>query len=134
MKLISITWGTTPRMPGLRPSDTGRIECDKPGTALDGWRVSIRGTQIFFISPAGWNRDQSVKTRDASGPRVVFGPVPTSDVYLEWHTESDAEVTALTTSKVKMEFDSPPFGWRPTVIAADKPILEQIPAGQMGDA
>lgn len=132
MKLASITWGSTPRMPGLRPTDTGRIDCDNPNGPLKDWRVVIRGSQIFFVSPPGWNRDQSIKTRDPQGPRVVFGPVTTNDVYLEWVAESEQEVQALV--KGKMEYESPPFGWRPAPIVTDKPILDQIPAGQMGDA
>lgn len=132
MRLISITWGSTPRLPGLRPSDTNRIECDKPSDALKGWRVSIRGTQIYFISPPGWHRDQSVRTRDPQGPRTAFGPIPASDAYLEWVAESDADVAALLDGKMKL--DSPPFGWQPAPIAAGKPFLEPIPPGQMGDA
>lgn len=132
MKLISITWSSAPRLPGLRPSDTGRIECDKPSEALKGWRVSVRGTHLFIISPRGWNRDQSIRTRNESGPSTVFGPIPVSDVYLEWLAESDADVQTLL--KGKLEFESPVFGWMPAPIVSDKPILEQIPAGQMGDA
>lgn len=134
MKLISITWSSTPRLPGLRPTDVGRVECDKPGTALEGWRAVVRGPQIFFVSPAGWNRDQSIKTRDVLGPRTVFGPIPMSDVYLEWCAESEADTATLLKPGNKIEFESPPFGWKPAPIVSDKPILEQIPAGQMGDA
>lgn len=134
MKLVSITWSSTPRLPGLRPSDTGRIECDKPGTALEGWRVAIRGTQMFFVSPAGWNRDQSIKSRDPQGTRTVFGPIPTGDVYLEWCAESEADVDKLLKPGSKIEHETPPFGWRPAPITTDRPILDQIPPGQMGDA
>ena len=132
MKLISISWSSTPRMPGLRSSDVQRIDCDKPTAALEGWRVAIRGSQIYFISPPGWIRDQSVKTRDSLGPRVVFGPIPTSEVYLEWLAETEMDVNALL--KGKLEFESPPFGWRPAPIVTDRPILDQIPPGQVGDA
>lgn len=132
MKLISITWSSTPRLPGLRPSDTGRIECDRPEGPLKDWRVAIRGAQLYFISPNGWNRDQSVKSRAPDAPRTVFGPIPANEVYLEWLTESEADVAALL--KGKLEFDSPPFGWRPAPLVTDKPFLEQIPPGQMGDA
>ncbi len=132
MKLISITWSTVPRLPGLRPSDTGRIECERSGTALDGWRASVRGTQLYLISPNGWNRDQSVKTRDLTAPRTVFGPIPVADVYLEWSATTEADVTALLDGKLK--FDSDVFGFRPASIESDKPILAQIPPGQLGDA
>lgn len=131
MKLISITWGTTPRLPGLRASDTGRIECDNPNAPLKDWRVAVRGSQIFFTSPPGWSKDTSAK-RDPNGARTVFGPIPTSDVYLEWQADTDADVTALV--KGKIEYDSQPFGWRPAPIESDRPILSQIPPGQMGDA
>lgn len=132
MKLISITFGTVPRLPGLRPSDTGRIELDKPGVALDGWRAAIRGSQIYFLSPAGWMRDQSIKSRDPKGPVTAFGPVAVSEVYLEWALDSDTEIGALLAGK--MQFETPPFGWKPAPVEGDKPILEQIPPGQMGDA
>lgn len=130
MKLVSITWGTTPRLPGLRASDTGRIDCDNPNGPLKDWRVSVRGSQIFFISPRGWSKDASAK-RDLEGPTTVFGPIPASDVYLEWHV-SETEVLALV--KGKIEYESQPFGWRPAPIESDRPILSQIPAGQLGDA
>ena len=131
MKLISITWSSTPRMPGLRPTDLGKIDCDNPNGAMKDWRVSVRGSQLYFISPPGWLKDQSAK-RDPSGRPTVFGPIPVSDVYLEWIVESPEDLDKLLAGK--MTFDSPPFGWRPTPIVTDKPILDQIPPGQMGDA
>lgn len=133
MKLVSIAWSSTPRIPGLRPSEAGRIECDKPGTALEGWRVTVRGAQIFFVSPAGWSRDQNIRTRDPLGPRTVFGPIPVAEIYLEWLAESDADVATLTKGKL-VDFESPPFGWRPAPIVTDRPILDQVPPGQLGDA
>ena len=131
MKLISITWRNVPRMAGLRAGDTVRIDCDTPPSPLKDWKAVVRGSQIFFVSPAGWSRDQSVKTRDTSGQRVAFGPIALSEACLEWCAESDADVAALIDGKLK--HDSPPFGWRPAPILTDKPILDQIPQGQMGD-
>ena len=132
MKLISITWSSTPRMPGLRPTDLGKIDCDNPNGPMKDWRAVIRGPQMFLISPTGWLKDQSAK-RGTSGC-TVFGPIPVSDVYLEWHAETEAEVAAMTKPGNKIEHETQPFGWRPTPIVSDKPILDQIPPGQMGDA
>jgi hypothetical protein len=132
MKLVSITWRNTPRVANLRQGDTVRITCDTPGSALEGWRVVIRGPHFHFISPPGWARDQSVKTRDPQAPRVVFGPVSMNDASFEWLAESDADVSTLL--KGKIEFESPPFGWKPAPIVSDRPILDQLPAGQLGDA
>lgn len=131
MKLISITFGTTPRLPGLRPVETGHIECDNPSAALAGWRFAIRGTQVHFISPPGWHRDQAQK-RDAKGGITAYGPFPIGDVYLQWQFTNEAELATLL--KGKLEFDSPPFGWKPAPVESDKPLLAQVPAGQMGDA
>lgn len=132
MRLVSITWGTIPRLPGLRPSDTGRILCDNPASPLKDWRVFVRGPQIFFVSPPGWSADQSARSRDPLSPRTVFGPMAASDVYLEWQAETEVEVLALLDGKMK--FESPPFGWRPAPPLNVKPFLEQITPSQVGDA
>ena len=132
MKLITITFGNTPRLPGLRPAETGHIECDKPSDALRGWKLVIRGQQIYFVSPPGWVRDQNQKRRDGKGPVTVHGPVPMNDVYLQWQAEDAVELEAVL--KTGKPWESPAFGWQPAPVAADKPILEQIPVGQMGDA
>lgn len=130
MKITGITWSTSPRLPGLRASDINKIDCAQPG-ALKDWRVVIRGSQVFFVSPLGWKRDQSVK-RDPAGPTVVFGPIPMSELYIEWQIDDDKELATLLAGK--LQYESEPFGFTAVPLDESKPILEQIPPGQMGDA
>jgi len=131
MKLVNITFGSIPRLPGLRPADLGKIDCDKPGEALRGWRLVLRGQQAFFISPPGWVQDQSDKRRDSAGPVTVY-EMDRSEVLMHWHLgPGDAELETF--FKRSGKWESPPFGWRPAPVASDKPILGQIPDGQMGD-
>lgn len=129
MKLLSITFKATPRMPGVRAMDLSTIDTEKPGDSLKGWRLSIRGQQVFFISPRGWVRDQNVKRRDALGPITVF-EVPRAEVCLEWQGGPEELEAMIKGGK----WESPPFGPPPRPIDETKPLLEQIPAGQMGDA
>lgn len=134
MKLVSLTWGTTPRLPGLRPTDTGKIQLDNPGDALRNWKLLIKGKELYFISPEGWSRDHSSRTSShvPGAPTTVFGPMPLTEVYLEWNVDNEAELAALTAGK--LTYESPPFGWKPVAVDPEKPMLDQIPAGQMGDA
>jgi hypothetical protein len=128
MRLCNITFGSIPRLPGLRPVDLGKIECDKPTEALRGWRLILRGTQAFFVSPPGWVPDQSEKRRDPKGPITVY-EMARAEVLLHWQGD-DADLEAVfKTSK----YESPPFGWHPAPVATDKPFLEQIPPSQVGD-
>lgn len=130
MKLVSITFGTTPRLPGLRPSDTGHIPCDNPG-AMKGWKLAIRGNHVYFISPKGWQRSSEAK-KDAAGPVTVFGPFAVGDVYFEWQCPDEVQLKKLLDGKLTWE--SPEFGWTPTPVVPGQSILAQVPAGQMGDA
>lgn len=130
MKITGITWSTTPRLPGLRASEVNKIDVAQPG-ALKDWRVLIRGSQVYFVSPVGWHRDQS-KKRDPNGSTTVFGPIPMSELYIEWQIDNDKELVALLAGK--LTYDSEPFGFTPAVLDPTKPILDQIPPGQMGDA
>lgn len=128
MKLATISFNAIPRMPGMRPGDLVTIDVDKPGDALDGWKVSIRGQQVFFISPQGWKRDRSA-TRDPKGPITVF-EVPRSEITFCW-TGGVEEIEAILKSG---KYDSDPFGFQPTPISPDKPLLAQVPSSQLGDA
>lgn len=128
MKLASLSFNAVPRMPGMRPGDLTTIDVDKPGDALLGWKLALRGQQVFFISPPGWQRDRSAK-RDAKGPVTVF-EVPRSEITFCW-TGAPDEIDAILKGG---KYDSEPFGWQPTPIEPDKPLLAQVPAGQMGDA
>jgi hypothetical protein len=128
MKLVNITFGTTPKVPGIRAADLGTVELDKPSEALRGWRLILRGQQAFFVSPPGWLRDLSEKRRDAKGPVTIF-EMPRTELTLHWQaTEGELE-NVLKGGK----WESPPFGWQPAPVVTDKPILAQIPVSQMGD-
>lgn len=130
MKLVSISFKAIPRMPGVRPNDLVSLVCDKPNDALRDWRVAIRGQQVFFISPAGWDTDRSVRRQlDGAGPVTVF-ELPRAEVFFQWQGTAD-ELEALFKGG---KYESPPFGWQPPTVVADKPIIEQIPLSQMGDA
>lgn len=129
MKLLSISFKAVPRMPGVRASELATIKPDKPGDALHGWRVSLRGQQVFFISPPGWLRDQNIRQRDLNGPVTVF-EVSRADVYFEWEG-SAAELETLFKGG---KWESPPFGPPPPAIDPTRPLLEQVPTAQIGDA
>lgn len=134
MKLVSISFCNTPRMPGLRPTDLGTIQIDKPGDALKDWHLVIRGSQAFFISPPGWTADHSSRRvpKDKSGLCVVHGPIALSEMYLEWRATPEELDTFY---KNVGKYESEPFGYVPPLpVDADKPILDQVPPGQMGDA
>ncbi len=125
-KLLSITFKATPRMPGVRASELSTIKTDAPGDSLRGWKVAIRGQQVFFISQPGWHRDQNDRTkRDPNGPVTVF-ETPRAEVYFEWQGSAEEIETMMKGGK----WESPPFG--PPPRAVEKP--EAIPADQMGDA
>src|SRR5678815_5073322 len=106
MKLVSISFNALPRMPGMRPGDLITIECVKPGEALRDWHISIRGQQVFLVSPAGWSRDRT-SARDPKGTVVVF-EVPRADVTFQWQGSAD-EVEAILKSG---KYDSEPLGWQ----------------------
>ncbi len=129
MRLANITFGSIPRLPGLRPADLGKIDCDRPGPALMGWRLVLRGTQAFFVSPPGWVQDQSERKRDPKGPITVY-EMARAEVLLHWHGTEDGLEMIYKTGK----WESPPFGWRPAEVEANKPILGQVPVSEMGDA
>lgn len=155
IKLVSVNFTTTPRMPGLCPTDLGSFTTEKPGDALKNWRIVIRGGQVFFVSPPGWTPDQSSRSRGrlkSEGTITVHGPVALSEVYLEWRVVPEpSPIDPKNPTKEQEPFDvraareldllykgigkyeSEPFGFEPAPVMADKPILEQIPAGQMGD-
>lgn len=129
MKLAGLSFNAIPRMPGMRPGDLATINCDSPGDALKGWRVALRGQQVFFISPPGWDRDRDrTKVRVPNSVVTVF-EVPRAEVTFQWLGEA-AEVEAILKAG---KYDSEPFG-PPPALASDKPLLAQIPTSQLGDA
>lgn len=131
MKLASLSFKAIPRLPGVRPGDLVTIECDKPTEALKGWSVSVRGQQVFLVSPPGWVRDQSVKNRDMKGPVTIF-EIPRAEVIFMWSCMPDEVEASLKGGK----YDSEPFGPPPAPlipIDAEKSILAQIPPNEIGD-
>lgn len=131
VKLVGLTFGAAPRIAGIRSGDLIAIDVDKPTAALKDWRISIRGQTVLFISPPGWTPASATvpSKRDPKGPCVVH-EVPRAEVFLQW--ESDGDVDAIVKGIAK--YDTQPLGWMPAPVASDKPILAQIPAGQVGDA
>lgn len=117
MKLVSITFAQAPRLPGVSTSAFSTIMCDKPNEGIRGWRVSIRGASVFFISPPGWKPGINVSQRDPAGPPTII-EVPRSNCYFTWHAEPQKDektgkmldTTMATLDAVsKGRFDSPPF-------------------------
>lgn len=129
MRLTDISFGSIPRLPGLRPTDLGRINLERPGEALRGWRLFLRGTLAFFVSPPGWTPDVSQKNRNPKGPVVIY-QMDAREVILHWSASDDELELVLKGGK----YESPAFGTiYPSPVVSDKPLLAQVPAGQMGD-
>lgn len=128
MKLAGLSFNAIPRMPGMRAGELATIDCAKPGDALLGWRISIRGQQVFFISPPGWSRGDLQKQRPSNGSITVF-ETSRAEVTFHWTGAADEAEAILKGGK----YDSEPMG-PPPVLAADKPLLSQVPSSQIGDA
>lgn len=128
MKIKSITFDRSPRIPGLRAGDLVTVECDNPGALVD-WRIVLRGPTLFLISPPGW----CTKPRsqwDAKGP-IVIAQMPLEHCSIQWFAEGEADIEAVLKGG---RYDAPqPLGWRPPVVE-EKSLLGQLPPGQMGDA
>ena len=104
MKLIEITFVSTPRIPSLRASDMQVISCYNPNQALLGWRVSIRGATVYLISPPGWRNGQHrADERDTNGPCIMH-EIPRMNCFFQW-SGSPKELV-----DVAKQFDSPAFG------------------------
>ncbi len=131
MKLVSITFANSPRLPGIRPGDMATITCDRPDGAMRGWRVAIRGASVFFVSPPGWESGKSSLTWDKAKPPIVH-EVPRANCYFQW---SGPSTSADFDSLVKGKYDSEPFG-QPFEAPEEAPksILAQLDPSQMGDA
>lgn len=130
-KLKAITFGTSPRIPGLRAGDLVTIECDNPPQALKDWVVILRGTSVYLVSPPGWTQHETrASKRDPKGP-ITTHEIPRADTYLSWAIVDEADLEALLKGG---KYQTEPLGFKPVVVDADKPILEQIPPGQLGDA
>ena len=128
IKLKSVSFESSPRLPGIRAGDT--IDCDNPRDHLKNWRVMVRGTIVYFVSPPGWHPSQPKSQWDPNGPATICD-IPRDTVFLCWLANDAAEVeTVLKGGK----FESTPLGWKPAPVEPEKSILSQIPAGQIGDA
>lgn len=130
IKLTGISFGVTPRIPGVRSGDLAAIDCDNPSAALKDWRIILRPQSVFFISPPGWlpNNAGRPNERDPKGPIIVH-EVPRTEAYLQWQSDEDLEAFFKVTNK----YESQPLGWKPAPVEAPRSILSQIPANQLGD-
>ncbi len=117
MKLKSITFNSTPKLPGLRPGDLTTLDCEQPVGVLRGWRALIRGASVFFVSPPGWtpNGNQGVV-----GDACVIHEVPRMNCYFQWSGHEDGDVEKVA------KFTTPPFGPAP-VVEAKASLLAQVP-------
>lgn len=132
MKLHKITFARIPALPGIRAGDLSTLDLDNPAAPLRGWRLALRGPSVFLISPPGWNPSNQTtpQSRNPNGP-VIVHQIPAAEVFFHWEGSAADIDTMLKTGMNK--FESQPFG-PPTPVAPDKPILEQVPPGQVGDA
>jgi len=132
MKLNKITFARIPALPGIRAGDLSSLDLDNPAAPLRGWRLALRGPSVFLISPPGWTTatQTTPQNRNPNGP-VVVHQIPAAEVFFHWEGPA-ADIDALLKGGLS-KFESQPFG-PPTPVASDKPILEQIPPGQTGDA
>lgn len=131
LKLTKITFGRIPAFAGLRAGELSSFELDNPPAALKDFRAILRGQSLFLVSPPGWNNTNQTqpKNRDPKGPVVIF-ECPRADAFLHWSGDEDGVLEVLKGVK----YETMPFGWKPAPVETDKPILAQIPAGQVGDA
>ena len=133
IKLVSITFTNTPRLPGLRAGDMSTIQCERPDGSMRGWRVAIRGASVFFISPAGFVPGVSPMAWDKNKTPIVH-EIPRSSCYFQWAgPQGSADFDAI----VKNKYDSEPFGEpfeAPPEPEAPKGFLSQLDPSQMGDA
>jgi hypothetical protein len=131
LKLTKVTFEHTPRIPGLRAGSVSELDIDNPPTPLLGWSVHVRAHAIVLVSPRGWTSNENRATkRDPNGP-ITIHEIPRAGSYLHWIGD-EADVEAVLKGG---KYDTPnPLGWRPAPVEADKPILSQIPASQVGDA
>ena len=128
MRLVTISLNALPRLPGMRPGDLITIDCDKPNDAMRDWKFVIRGQSAYLVSPPGWVRDRGT-ARDPKGAVTAYGPLPMNNISLQWQATADELETLYKNAK----WESPPFGWTPAPIDNTRPLLDQIPAHQMGD-
>lgn len=135
LRLKSITFIHTPRVPGLRPSEISTISCDGSGAyslpaPLHGWRAFIRGAMLLLVSPPGWrpgiNRDQW----KPDGPCEVI-EVPRTNCSLVWSADGPRDLEQISGKA----FESEPFG--PPPLPAPS-LLDQLPPDvpphELGDA
>jgi hypothetical protein len=99
VKLLEITFKTAPRIPGVRQSDLSQIRLTQPPEQLKGWRVSIRGATVFFISPPNWK----APGRPEVGKSTIH-EVPRMNCFFWWEGDASDLVD------VHKGYDSQPFG------------------------
>ena len=128
LRLKSITFNVSPKIPGMRAGALTTIDCDSPHGSLVDWSISVRGQSVFFISPPGWDHRfvSSPHMRDTKGP-VQIHEVPRQDATLSW-TGDAADIEAALKS---MKYDSGPL--RPFTPPVEESDEASIPAHQLGD-
>lgn len=130
MKIKSITFDRSPRIPGLRAGDLVTVECENPPEALKDWRVILRGPTLFLISPIGWCGKPRSQWDTKAGP-VTVAEVPREHCCLQWTADNEADIETVLKGG---RFDAqPPLGWKPAP-PEEKSLLAQLPASAMGDA
>lgn len=129
MKLKTITFDRTPRIPGLRPGDLTTLSCENPPEALRDWRLSLRGTSAFLISPPGWVAGRSRREWDHKGPTTAF-EVPRTNMYFEWSAADAADLEAILKGG---RYDSEPFT-APVPVQQPESLLAKVPSHEVGDA
>lgn len=124
LKLYSITFEKSPRIPGLRPGDMITIECENPIGAMKGWRALLRGPSLFLVSPPGW-KPNTISTGSQFGEPSLIHEVPRSSCYFHW-VGDDADVDKVG------KFSTPPFGKPEAPVAAATVVGDDEPEADDG--
>lgn len=131
MRLREMYLRETPRIPGLRSGEVNRIECDKPGSALAGWRVIVRGPDVIFVTTPGWDpSDDKRRNAKPTDPCLSF-VIPRLLVLFSFISNDPLELA----QGIPSNFESLPLGWRPPEPVVEDPDAPAapIPSHEMGD-
>ena len=101
------------------------IDVDQPDGRLVGWSIQIRGVQVFFLSPPGWEQGQNEHMRPGKGETTVIGPIPLLHVTCLWKGDPSL-IDKL------QRYDHPPMQRAITAVSVDRSIA--MDAKEMGDA
>ncbi len=141
MKLNSITFMQTPRIPGLRPGELNEMTLENPPEALRGWRLEIRGASVFLISPPGWTRNTPCKASDMADYDARYGKstapstiheVPRMNCFLHWAGNA-GEVEKIGKTFLTQPLGVPEFAPAPPEQAKPN-LLSALGNKDLGDA